>query len=239
MIRLTLVLLTKNESHGLRALFDRIPFGVVDEVFAVDGGSTDGTLDFYESRGFPVVPQRSAGRGEAFRCAFAHARGEALLFFSPDGNEDPADIPKFRPLLEQGYDIVIGTRMVPGAHNEEDELRFPCRKWANKAFNLMANCTWNRGPYVTDSINGFRAITKKAWEQLALDGIGYTIEYQSTIRAMKLGLRIAEFPTYEAGRLGPGGSPSLTSGMAFLRLYARELVISRRFGPVSDSSSAG
>jgi len=42
------------------------------------------------------------------------------LFFSPDGNENPADIPKFKPLLEQGNDIVIATRMTKTAHNEED-----------------------------------------------------------------------------------------------------------------------
>jgi len=238
-MRLSLVLLTRNEIHGLRALFDRIPFAAVDEAFAVDGGSTDGTLEFYQSRRFPVVPQRSAGRGEAFRSAFARAKGDAVLFFSPDGNEDPADILKFRPLLEEGNDIVIATRMAPGGHNEEDERWLPWRKWANLTFNMMANYTWNSGPLITDSINGFRAITKKAWDQLALDGTGYTIEYQSSIRGMKLGLRFAEFPTYETGRLGPGGSPSLSSGISFLRLYVREIMVGRRFGSASGHPAGG
>lgn len=228
-MKISLAILTKNEIHGLRALFDQIPFEAVDEAFAVDGGSVDGTLEFYQTCKFPVVPQRSVGRGEAFRCAFDYAQGDAIIFFSPDGNENPADIRRFRPILEEGYDIVIGTRMVSSAHNEEDELLFPWRKWANQAFNLMANYTWNRGPFVTDSINGFRALTKKSWKRLRLDGTGYTIEYQSSIRGMKLGLRIAEFPTYEGGRIGPGGSPSLASGLAFLRLYSRELLIGQRF----------
>lgn len=236
---LALVLLTKNEIHGLSALLDRIPFSAVDEAFAVDGGSTDGTLDFYRARNFPVLEQRSAGRGEAFRLAFAHAKADALLFFSPDGNEDPDDIPKFRALLDKGYDMVIATRMAQGGHNEEDELLLPWRKWANQVLNAMANWTWNRGPYVTDSINGFRAITKKAWERLAPNGAGYTIEYQTTIRSMKLGLRIAEFPTYEAGRIGPGGSPSLASGIAFLKLFAHEMRVGRRFGSQSDCGWVG
>lgn len=42
---------------------------------------------------------------------------------------------------------------------------------------------------MSDSINGYRAITRRAWRALALDAVGYTIEYQGTIRAMKLGLR--------------------------------------------------
>jgi glycosyltransferase involved in cell wall biosynthesis len=223
-MKLTLILLTLNEIEGLRAVYDKIPFDEVDEVFAVDGGSNDGTLEFYKEKNVSVFVQKDKGRGEAFSLAFEKAKGDALVFFSPDGNEDPKDILKFKPLLEAGNDIVIGTRMVKGAHNEEDEQFFKWRKWANNAFNLMANITWNRNQFVTDTINGFRAITRQAWQGLNCDGVGYTIEYQCSIRAFKMGLRIAEFPTYEAARVDDReGSPSITTGLAFLRIYFYEL----------------
>jgi glycosyltransferase involved in cell wall biosynthesis len=229
-MKISLVFLTFNEIAGLKALWEKIPLDQVDEVFAVDGGSKDGTVEFFQEKGITVYGQEVKGRGEAFRVAFRKAKHDALLFFSPDGNEDPADIPKFRPYLEQGHDIVIGTRMVKGAHNEEDELLFKWRKWANNAFTVMANLTWNRGKYVTDTINGYRAITKAAWAKLALDGPGYTIEYQSSIRAFKLGLKIAEFPTYESGRIDDRvGSPSMDTGLAFLKLYWGEVKKGKEF----------
>lgn len=225
-MKITLVVLTFNEITGLRQLFDKIPLDSVDEAFAVDGGSTDGTLEFFREKGFPVHVQAVRGRGEAFRLAFQKAKGDALLFFSPDGNEDPADIPKFRPYLEEGYHMVVGTRMVKGAHNEEDIHFLKPRKWANNGFNLMANFVWNRGPWITDTINGFRAITKDAWRQLALDGPGYTIEYQSSIRAFKLGLRIAEFPTWEDVRIdGREGAPGIKTGIAFVKMFFSELKV--------------
>ena len=108
-IKMSLVFLTYNEIEGLKALWDKIPLHEADEVFAVDGGSTDGTLEFFKSKGITVYGQEIKGRGEAFRVAFRKATGSALLFFSPDGNEDPKDIGMFKKLLDEGNDIVIGT----------------------------------------------------------------------------------------------------------------------------------
>jgi len=229
-MKISLVFLTLNEIVGLRALFDQIPLDATDECFAIDGGSTDGTLLFFKDHNIPVYVQDVKGRGEAFRLAFKKAKGDALIFFSPDGNEDPQDIWKFRPLLEQNNDMVIATRMVKGAHNEEDELIFKPRKWANNAFTFFANISWNKGPYLTDTINGFRAITKNAWKELSLDGHGYTIEYQSSIRAFKKGLRIAEFPTYERDRVDQEeGSPSINTGIAFVKLLISEIIKGKNF----------
>ena len=225
-MKVSLVILTYNEIIGLKAIFDKIPFKAVDEVFAVDGGSKDGTLEFFREHGVTTYVQEKKGRGEAFRIAIEKAQGDALIFFSPDGNEEPNDIPKFKPFLETGADIVIGNRMTGGGHNEEDEQFLKPRKWANNIFTLMANLSFRRSPqgYVADTINGFRAITKKAWAEIRPDGPGYTIEYQMSMRAMKKGLTIVEFPTYEAVRIDDRvGSPSLQTGIAFLKIFFREL----------------
>jgi glycosyltransferase involved in cell wall biosynthesis len=222
-MRTSLIILTLNEIVGVRALFATIPLGAVDEVLVVDGGSTDGTIEFFRDRGVRVIVQDTKGRGEAFRLAFARALGDALIFFSPDGNEDPADVINFKHFLDEGYDLVIATRMVKGARNEEDHLFFPWRKWVNKGFTVIANCIWNRGSYVTDTINGYRAITKDSWEKILPDGAGYTIEYQSSIRAFKKNLKIKEFPTIEGRRLDQGrGSPGLKTGIAFLKILLKE-----------------
>lgn len=147
------------------------------------------------------------------------------MFFSPDGNEDIRDLSKFRPLLEAGADLVIASRMMTGAKNEEDDNFFRPRKAASLAFNLMANLAFRRsGKFVTDSINGFRAVRKTLVDRLALDANDYTIEYQITIRAMRLGASIAEYPTHEGSRIaGNSGASSIPTGLRFLRRFASEL----------------
>lgn len=234
-MKISLVILTLNEIVGLQSIFERIPLNAVDEILAVDGGSTDGTIEFLRSKNVPVYFQDVKGRGEAFRVAFRKATGDALILFSPDGNEDPADIPKFKPLLEQGNDIVIATRMVKGARNEEDDSWFRPRKWVNHSFTILANLFWNRQKFVTDTINGFRAITKKTWNEIALDGPGYTIEYQGSIRAFKKKLKIAEFPTIESKRIDNGfGSPSFDTGMAFIKIFFYELFVGLKWQPLDQ-----
>jgi len=224
-MKISLVLLTLNEIDGLRAVFEAIPCAEVDEVLVVDGGSIDGTRKFLKERNVRIVEQEHPGRGAAMRRAAEVAMGDVLVFFSPDGNEDPSDIGRFRPLLEGGNDLVIASRMMTGAFNEEDDQLLRWRKWANKAFTNLAHLFWGTsGSKVTDTINGYRAIRREAFERLALDSSGYTIEFQMTVRALKTGLSIVEFPTAEGQRIGGESyARSLPTGWAMLETLVAEI----------------
>jgi glycosyltransferase involved in cell wall biosynthesis len=228
-MHITLCILTRNERPCVEIVFPQLPKpgpeSGFDAIVVVDGGSTDGTKEYFEERGIPVLGQSRRGRGHAFQIAFDEVDSDAYIFFSPDGNEDPKDLPKFRPLLEQGFDLVIASRMMAGAKNEEDDQFIKLRKWANNAFNIGANVGFRRkGTFVTDSINGYRAITRKAAKTLALDAPDYTIEYQMTMRAFKHKLSIAEFPTIEYPRVaGDTQAQSIPTGIRFIKAFWREL----------------
>ena len=225
-----LCLLTLNERVCLEKIFPLIPspgeFSGFDTVYAIDGGSTDGTLEFFREKGIPCISQKNRGRGDAMTTAFSNIVADAYIFFSPDGNEDPKDLKVFKEHLSQGADLVIASRMMEGAHNEEDCHFFRPRKWANIAFNMLANILFRRqGPYICDTINGYRAITKEAAQLVKLTAHDYTIEYQMTIRAFKHRLTIKEFPTFEGQRVaGETGAPSIPTGLRFVGRLFSELL---------------
>ena len=126
-MHITLCLLVRNEKPCLEVVVPRLPApggdSGFDEIIAIDGGSTDGSVEFLAAAAIPVIGQSRRGRGDAFLKAFADHPSDAYLFFSPDGNEAIADLGRFRKFLEDGADLVIASRMMAGAVNEEDGQR--------------------------------------------------------------------------------------------------------------------
>ena len=53
----TLLVLTLNEIDGMRAIMPRIPVGLFRQILVVDGGSTDGTVEYARSQGYAVHVQ--------------------------------------------------------------------------------------------------------------------------------------------------------------------------------------
>jgi len=217
----TLIILTWDEIEGLTKIFPLIPIDQIDEVFAIDGGSTDGTLEFYKKNNLKCIVQKVKGRGEAFRIAMNEAKHENIVFFSPDGNENPNDILKLFSYLDNDYDMAIASRFMKGARCDEDDQLIKLRKFGNKTFTLLANILF-RGK-LTDSINGFRGIKKRAFKKINPDAHGFGIEFQTSIRALKNKMKIMEIPTLEKDRIG-GESTAHTfkTGKYFISLLISE-----------------
>lgn len=230
-MKTTLVFVTKNEELGVISLLPQIDLSLYDQVLAIDGNSKDRTRDIFRSHGVEVIRQRRPGLGAATLEARRYCTTDAMIFFHPDGNEDLKDIPKFIEYLNHGYDFVIASRMIKGSYNEDDSRIFKPRKWANLGFALIANTLFgSRKCHVSDVVQGFRAITCAAFDRMALDRENCTIDYQMVIRALKLKLKIAEFPTTEGHRIaGNTNFSSIPTGIAEVKMLLREIWIGNSF----------
>jgi hypothetical protein len=198
----SLCLIVWNELEGCQSDVPQLPRHLFDEVYAVDGGSTDGTVAYLESQGIPVHRQPKRSLNAAYAHAVEKCSTDALVVFFPKATLDPSCICRFAELLDQGFELIVASRNLPGAQNEEDKHLFKPRKWGVMALSLATSLLWRReGPRIGDVLHGVKAFTLSAYRRMNISDSGVTIDLEMVVRAYRLRVRRIEFPVCETARI--------------------------------------
>jgi glycosyltransferase involved in cell wall biosynthesis len=233
----TLIIFTRNEIEGVKQVLGLIPLHLFDEVFAMDGQSIDGTVEYLEERGIKVYRQRKLGRVNALQEVMQIAKGEAIVFLSSDGNEDPRDIPKMLELIEKN-DMVLASRFMPNARSDDSDDPLLLRRIYSVLVTKLVNIIW--GTHLADALNGLRVIRRSLWERTQISAGYHTAEFQLTVQAAKLRSRIAEIPTIEGLRIGHARYASTTRiALSLCKVFLKELITpmrGRQVGRVTSES---
>lgn len=200
-MKISLCLIVWNELKGCQADVPKLPLDEFDEVFAVDGGSSDGTVEYLESQEIPVHRQPKKGLNAAYVHANDIATGDAVVVYFAKGTLPTEDLRKFRPLFEKGNELVIASRQLLGSVNEEDVHFFRPRKWAVIGLAAAAALVWRReGTWVRDVLHGFKGWKRSAFAQMKVLDVGLSIDIEMVVRAYKLRIPRVEFSTIEMAR---------------------------------------
>lgn len=219
-MRISLCLLTWNEIEGCRIDVPYLPLDLFSEVFALDGGSTDGTVEFLRDTGVTVVPQRVRSYNAAYREAIEHYTGDAIVFYHPKGTVAEGTLPLMVDALKAGNDLVIASRMLPSSRNEEDDRVIRHRKWFGVGLAQAASLRWKRGggTRVSDPLHGYRGCSRRFTSSLTLQPTGVTADLEMVRHAYLTGARIAEVPVSESKRVQGGTHfPALSTGRHLMR----------------------
>jgi glycosyltransferase involved in cell wall biosynthesis len=216
-----------NEIDGLRAIMPRINREWIDEIFILDGGSTDGSKEFLLSTGYQVVDQKTKGVKGAFWEAFELAKGDVIIPFSPDGNSIPEDIPKLIEKINEGYDMVIASRYLGTTKSQDDGF---ASFFANRILTGLINIFFHTK--YTDGIGMYKAFKKKHLYELGIDKHkNQHSEIMLPSRGARYGLKITEIPSEEPKRIGPQGSRAhpgpfgkYKSGILILKMILRDAI---------------
>ena len=200
---LTLVVLpTYDEAENIDDVLRQIRRAVPEAwVLVVDDGSPDGTADLADSIGVELgrveVLRRSSkdGLGAAYRAGFAWAleHGYATIGqMDCDLSHPPAALARLVAAMANGADVVVGSRYTHGGGTEG----WPLHRRAMSRVGCVAARLALGLPY-SDLSGGFKLWTAAALRAIDVTGTrsgGYVFQVETTQRAHRAGLRVAEVP---------------------------------------------
>ena len=205
----TLLVLTLNEIDGVQVILPQIDQSRFERVLVVDGGSTDGTIEWCRDNGYEVHVQNQPGIRWAYLETLPKIQSDVILTFSPDGNCAVAAIDPILERMQEGYDLVIGSRYLGDARSEDDDMVTAFGNWL---FTRTIN--WLYRARYTDAMVIFRAFRRSLVYELGLHEddafrvperlfrtvIGW--DPLMSVRAAKRNKRVSEVAAGEPARIG-------------------------------------
>ncbi len=193
---LSVVIPAYNEGRRLPPTLERIRRhldGSSYELLVVDDGSADDTALRAEAAGARVVRNEgNRGKGYSVRRGMLLARGARRLMTDADLSTPIEELGRLRAKMDEGYDIVIASRALPGSNVEVRQPWY--RENMGRLFNLCVRAL--ALPGLADTQCGFKLFTARAAEEAfaatRLDGFSFDVE--ALFVARRRGFRIAEVP---------------------------------------------
>jgi len=201
-MRPLVVIPTYNEAENIERMLQRVAECLPEAgVLVVDDGSPDGTAELVEAaRGryrdvHLLRRNEKSGLGSAYRAGFGWGleRGyDAFIEMDCDFSHDPAALPGLVAPIDEGYEVVIGSRYVEGGSIPNWAWH---RELLSRGGNLYAAAVLGLG--VRDSTAGFRCYAASILQRLNLKRIraeGYGFQIEMTYRSKQHGAAITEVP---------------------------------------------
>lgn len=227
-MKVSVIIPVYNEAEHLPALLAKVLAAKVDEIVAVDDGSTDASLRILTETA-AAAPQlktvshgRNRGKGAAIRTALEHVTGDVVIIQDADLEYDPADYPALlKPILEGSAKVVYGSRNL--VQNPASYRRY---YWGGKLLSCVTGKLYRRK--VTDQHTGYKAFAVELLRSLPLreDGFGFCAE----VTAMLLirGIEIAEVPiSYRPRSFEEGKKINWRDGLHSLAIILRQRLFPR------------
>ncbi len=188
------------------------------ELVLTDDGSTDSTVALLKefARGkeqVKIVENPHRGKGPTVSAGMLAATGDFRIFTDFDQSTPISEVEKFIPFIDDGYEVVIGSRAVQGARRQDEPLH---RHLMGKAFNILVQLIAVPGIYDTQC--GFKLFSAKSAEELfpklqvygdkaRQDAFTGAFDVELLLLARRFGYRIAEVPViwhhHETDRVSP------------------------------------
>jgi glycosyltransferase involved in cell wall biosynthesis len=162
----------------VRRLHDEVTDRLGDvEVVVVDDGSSDGTAALARGAGADVVVElpRNLGKGAAIRRGVEVAAGRTIVFTDADLAYSPPQVAELALLVEEGWDVVLGSRHADGAVAEV--AASPVRRMGSWVVNRCVRFLVGGRSDTQCGLKAFRSdVARLLFPDGRIDGFGFDVE---------------------------------------------------------------
>lgn len=166
------------------------------EIIVVDNNCADKTARVAKEKGAIVVKEKKRGKGHALVAGFGKSRGEYIVMMDADYSHRAEDLGAMIGKLEEGYGLIVGSRMLGGS-DEYNVVRY----FGNISLTLAYRTLFWQWP-MTDALNGYKVFRRDIFDAFTYHSSNFEIEIELLSNALKLGYNIGEVPSHERERAG-------------------------------------
>jgi dolichyl-phosphate beta-glucosyltransferase len=165
------------------------------EVIVVDDGSQDKTAncirDWQKNKAVDLqllINEKNMGKGFSIRRGVMESRGRFIIFIDADLPYELYAIDDFLKALRNGYDLAIGSRVLPGSQVKGVPV---LRYISGQIFSWMVQAVLFQGlPDTQCGFKSFRAgAAKEIFRRLTIGGFGFDVEMLFVARKLKLAVQ--------------------------------------------------
>ncbi len=187
--KIAVLICAYNEEKNIRKLVNK-SLKYINEVVVVNDGSSDKTLkELKKTKAKIIDSKENLGKGASLKKGFEYGwknKYDYFILLDGDGQHDPSEIPLFVEKINQGYDIIIGTRTK--RHSDMPYLR----RFTNFITSLFLSI---RGRvWIKDTQSGYRAINLNFLKNITLVREKYDLESEILIKMIKKGAKYGKVP---------------------------------------------
>tara|TARA_B100000315_G_C14581339_1_gene590629 strand:+ start:906 stop:1616 length:711 start_codon:yes stop_codon:yes gene_type:complete len=202
-MKISIIIPAYNEEGNIIEVITEIEkvLDIEHELIVVNDHSTDktkalveGLLDKYKNLRL-VDNKKQPGFANALLTGFAQASSEILLPVMGDLCDDLSTIKIMYDKINEGYDIVCGSRYMPGGS-----------QIGSHKFKAFLSCLGGRvsklilGIHTQDISNAFKMYRKKIFDEINLEAQSFDISFEIPVKAHFKGFKITQVPTTWKGR---------------------------------------
>lgn len=223
-MKLSIIVPAHNEEDNIVEVVKQIEDSVHiwHELVVVSDHSTDKTFELVEQlskeyKNLVLVENKlECGFANAIRTGFSCSSGELLVPVMADLCDDLSTIQVMFELINQGYDIICGSRYISGGK----------RLGGSKLKGILSNfagCSLHYllGLPTRDIANAFKMYKRGVLEKIEIKSKGFEISMEMPLKAFYLGFKITEVPTlWKERAMGKSSFKIFKLLPSYLKLYA-------------------